>query len=431
MFVPSQSSHIGRFKPLMQALTDRGHRVRVLCVDAVVPSTNRIRPMLDGFGFPVETFGVAGYDADRHWFWRALDNKKLLRAAREFLVRGDADILFLGSTGSDGTRALLHAARALGIRTVLLHDGVVLPAIPGHLSFLAKTRVRIAGMISNRLRLKGAFEGAADRLLIVNRWGREELARRGLDPATIRVVGSPEFDQIAEALQGSDGGESEVDLRRRLGIPERRPVVLYAHQSVFEWDETAELIRTMLEATREVNAYLMVKLHPRAEFTPEPWRDWARRQGMGEDEVGFFQHECRAIEALQVAAACVTAFSTVSIEALMVGRPLVLIRYKALWYYIPYGERYGAALDANSPEQLQSCIRSVVVDDDVRKRLLRGAEQAVRDELGGVAGQSVERIVGELEELLREAADPRLGGSCGRSRSGPARPVKDPEAGSP
>jgi hypothetical protein len=147
---------------------------------------------------------------------------------------------------------------------------------------------------------------------------------------------------------------------------------------------------------------LLVKLHPRGDQFPQNWRDWAQREHISPQEAVFVREGCTTVEILQASAACVTAFSTVALEAFVCNCPLVLIQYLDVEFSLPYGRQYGAALDANSPGELADAIVTAVSDEPTRRKLARGRQLAIQGELLGLDGQSSRRIVDAIVQTIEQ-----------------------------
>lgn len=416
-FVPSNGSHLGKFRPLMDALRDRGDDVGLLDVDAAHPAILAARPQIEASGYKHVSLPTSAYDPDAHWLRQAAQRAHLERAFSGLLDGIQADALIFGYDSFVSGRTFIRVARARRIATVLIPDGLVVAA---NESYRRPALVRAKHLIGDTLQQRlqaGGRRGLSgvDRILVINAMGRNVLVGHGVPADVVAVVGSPEYDALAARRAAGREPRSASRLRRRLGLPEERPVVFFAHQTLDGTDRS--LVRAMLRGTRRCGAVLLTKLHPRGEEKPETWRSWAGSEGIPPSEAAFVGGECSTIEALEMSAACITAYSTVSLEAFICGCPLVLIQYVNVPYALPYGRLYGAALDARGPEELERHIVAVVQDAEVRSRLEEGRRKALLGELGGLDGKSVERSIAAIERTIadRKAAHPTRRRDASRS----------------
>ena len=99
--------------------------------------------------------------------------------------------------------------------------------------------------------------------------------------------------------------------------------------------------------------------------------------------------------------ACVTAYSTVALEAMLSRKPLILIQYLDVPVLLTYGEKYGAALEAFSPEELEAHVVAAMTDEAVRTRLVESARTCLDEELHGLDGRSTDRMADEIMTLIR------------------------------
>jgi len=401
-FVPTNTSHVGKLKPFMDALRGRGHDVRLLCLDPVHLPVHHTRPQIARTGYPFEVMSPGRYRQGRHWLISAARRPRLVEAIRAFLAGGRADAFVFGADTGLVSRTFVQTAHAAGIPTVLVPDGLVLPRNP---NYRLPPAARISAAIANavgRLVQAGGARGASgvDLILVMSETGRRALAAAGLSPDKIHVVGSCEYDALASQ---APAGIDETALARRVGLPPGRPVVLFVHQDNIDAEATRRVVRTLVAGARRGGGVALLKFHPRLEQDLEKWRTWARCEKMAPDEAAFIRGECTSVEAVRLCSVCVTAYSTVALEALLYRKPLVLVQYLNLPMRLEYGREYGAAIEAEKPEDLEEAIASLLTDGALRDRLSRGAKGALEKEVGGLDGKSAERMVESLIGLVQRA----------------------------
>lgn len=249
-------------------------------------------------------------------------------------------------------RLTVAECRRRGIRTVVLQHG--LPQAPiGYVPV-------VADMVA-------AWSEAA------RRW----FVERGAREDAVVVTGSPRADSLG-ALRAPAGD---------------RPRVLLA-LSPTDVATNAEVVRTLLDSTEAIgDAGLTIKLHPGQ-------GDWSflraiiREHPAGRDAI-VLQHE--PLEAaLADASVVVLHRSSVAIEALAAGRPVIIADVG--------GERSGADLDLRSlqlpvvdrADQLAQAIRQLSVPEGARK-YFSDRQPVLRHHIGPVGGSA-----GRVVELMQQ-----------------------------
>jgi len=398
-FVPSNGSHVGKFRPLVEALAEEGHDIHFLCVDTSQGAYNAALPQITDGGYECTILPECGLqDWTKHWFWQFRHRGRLVRDLHEALGGRDIDVMVFGSDTGVARGTYIEVANKLGISTVLLSDGLDARANPNYkLTLAQKLSKRLHRFVARLLGVPGQFGrcgGGADINLVLNHIGVEVARGHGAPAHKLRAVGSPEYDELARRIREGTLDIDPREVRERFGLPHDKPVVTYGHQPLhLGQDREEKVIRTLLEGTRRADACLLVKFHPRSRQDPDRWRQWADTNGYNPTEVAFAIKECTSIEAVTAASVLVTPFSTLSLEAMILGRPVVLINYLPTWVLLEYGSKYDAALEAWSPEELADQILISVRDDERRQSLLENARTALQAELFGLDGRSVERIV--------------------------------------
>jgi hypothetical protein len=161
----------------------------------------------------------------------------------------------------------------------------------------------------------------------------------------------------------------------------------------------------MVAGLRRCDGTLLVKFHPSSGEDVTEWQGWARKEGFTPEEVVFALEGLLAPEAVRVCHACVTAYSTVALEAMLSRKPVILMQYLPVPHFIQWGETYGAACDVFSHEELERAVFEVMSDPDVCRRLLDNAEVCLQREFGGLDGNSTQRMADDLMDLMRAYRD--------------------------
>ena len=401
-FVPTNSSHVGKLRAFMDALSVRGHRIHLLSVDALQASIFEATPSIEKTGYPYESLPAGGFPGGRHWLVETLYKGRLRRVLDEFLSRRQIDALVFGEDVGSVSRMFIRLARPRGVATVMLPDGFVLPPSPHFRPGWWQT-FRSWLSVIYRASLGGLGPrgtGGADRILVMNETGLEVFAAMGIERRRIRAVGSCEYDALAAHRDRPLDAREEKALRARLALPPDRPIVLFVDQGLLGDETMRSLVRTMALAAGQGEATLLVKFHPRGGHYPDTWRRWAAGAGFPPQAVVFARNECTSIEAVRLCSVCVTLYSTTALEALVYGKPLVLVQYQNVPHILRWGRQYGAALEAENPEELRRAIWSALTDQAVRERLRSGAEVAIQKELFGLDGRSADRMADCLIELI-------------------------------
>jgi len=264
--VPTNSSHMAKLRPFMDALRDRGHEVRLACVDLMQDPLFATRSQMEEAGYPFEVVPPDRFGGNRRMF-EVIRGPGVRRAIDRFLAGRVGDAIVFGADTGLVSRAFIRVAAARGIPTVLVPDGLVLPPNPQYRGSLENRLV--LGLCEVMWRAVGAKgdrgRSGVDLILVMNETGRAALIQSGVPADRVQAVGSCEYDALAARLSaGLEQGEGER-LRRRLGLPAGRPVVFFAHQGVVDVPTTRQHVLTMVSAVRRCGACVLVKFHPRLE----------------------------------------------------------------------------------------------------------------------------------------------------------------------
>ena len=423
-FVPFHPAHLRKNRLLLRHLGEMDGQIDVICVDELYPRAYATRDQLESAGYAFSVLDGGGFHSTRHWMLHVLWRRKLARNVRRLLREIEPALLIVCADNDLPAKAIVRVAKELGVPAILIVDGLAVGRNPHYrLKLLPRLRVFIATSVLKMFDVRGLRgTSGVERVLVMNEGSRDETIRHGVEKSRVWVVGSPEYDDLARKERDVCAPDRNRRLRASLGIGEDRPVVLFAHQSLFlPRTEEQALIRQMMHAVRGCDGVLLVKFHPGCDENPRDWQLWARQEGFAGHEAVFVRDWSPSIEAVRLSAACVTVYSTVALEALVLDTPLILIQYLNSESLLPYGEKYGAAIAVGSPAELRDAIVRTVTDADTRARLRRNAQMALVSELGGFDGRSLERSSEAILDLLRRTSSDSLGlkSDRGECPSGP------------
>ena len=219
-------------------------------------------------------------------------------------------------------------------------------------------------------------------------WGRAMerfLVQLGRDPTTITVTGNPRYD----------------DIRQRSPLSDRKlATVLFAHQHQPRPEKEIQFCRELIDVcANKIGCRLLFRPHPRSELWGRKSYDLVSevvgtRRGVTIADQGELQ------DYLPEASVFLTFYSGAAYDAVLQGVPLVLSDWCSSRYRFA-AARYGAAVDVESPSELEGVLRQALFNDDVRQRLYRAGDSLVEDHLCALDGKASLRVAGAIVSRLR------------------------------
>lgn len=407
-FLPSNNSHAGKNLALLRGLQGRGHRVSVLCLDRLHSPAHASLPQVEAGGLPFEILDPGGFRWDKHWAIQGLRRGVLVRALKRFFMEHEVDVAIFGADSGIVSRTAGDVARSLGIPTALVVDGLVARRNPEYWrrrSLGLKLRDWFADLVIRRILRAGGGgrTSGVDLLLVMSELAREELILRGVSGERVRAVGSPEYDALARQWRQWESEGRPNMIRERMSIAPDRPVIFFAHQDIgLDEEIMRRSVVGMVRAARRVGGTLLMKLHPRGGARADDWRGWARGEGFSDRDIVVYANECTSIEAVAICSVCVTFYSTVAVESMVFGKPVVLLIYHGFKEFLSAADFRGGALDTHSPEEAENQLVRVLSDPATGRDLTRGVADYLRTQMFGLDGHSVDRSVDAIVKLVEK-----------------------------
>ena len=303
-----------------------------------------------------------------------------IRSYREIeasLLQERPALLVLYAEHSGLGRAAVAAACGQGIPSFAVQHGILYPRFYANEHSRDEMGPELDGVDSVPIPTRTAVFGTLARDLLVD--------RGGYPPERLVVTGSPKFDALVEAGRHF----SKEETRRRLGLALDVPVLVVASRFTAIGSVFAELVRA---AEAIDNLWLLVKPH-QAERSDTYAAVGARERA---SRLRIVPPEENLLELLFASDGLVTVDSFASSEALVLGRPVMVVNLPSNLSALV--ER-GVALGVQRGESIEDRLRGLLFDGELRLELERQRRKYMEEFAYGADGSSTARIVNAIREV--------------------------------
>lgn len=376
------------FAPVIALLRAQGQATNVLCTDATAAGREARRRAAEADWEICDLPAVGDFDV-----WLPLWAARMVSARRRLRDAITAEryrCLIVGNDIAPVSSHLVESARRCGVPTVLVQDGVRPLQRP---ALRQPLRARLHHAVRLRLMTWSArapiYGGRA--LTAVAAAGRalgDTLRRAGLPTDHVRVVGAPAYDAWADQLA----------LRPRPVAEPPDAVVLFAQQDLdgLPREESVRFCRAVIRRVcLEAGQTLVCKLHPRSALSPALMTELepaASKRLVVPDPLAPIG------PLLDGTVVLVTAYSTVALEAIYRGVPVLFADWTGCPFYLA-GPEHGAELGwVGREEDLPDMLRRALTDADVRAALWNAQRAWAETHVLPPDGRAAERIATLIAE---------------------------------
>lgn len=324
---------------------------------------------------------------------------RYLLLAERVLDAVQPDVVLVASETSIDNKALLVRANQRGVPIVAVQHGTILAA-DDYLVDYSHTQAELDAEVSkSRLYATAVcLFGDQERRVMVDNIGYAY-------PERLFALGQPRFDALSKPASAQ---EREAFCRAFSLDPARR-TVLIGSQTFNIAGNKDQFFEAVLGALRNASdLQIVVKPHP-IESTAYH-RAIAKRVGVATTVLPANVDMQQAIRACDV---LLTSYSTVAVEAMLAGKPVVTVNLTGLPDIVPYA-REGSAMGAYSAGEVLPAVLSALDDADARAKLLGAADAYLAREMAARDGAATARVVDTALDLaLAHVTGPEKGASGG------------------
>ncbi len=227
----------------------------------------------------------------------------------------------------------------------------------------------------------------ADRLAAAGDYSAAVFRRHGVPGERITVTGRPRYDGPAASARDSEAEGS---------LPE---VVFFSQplEQKLTWELKREFIAgAALLARCAKRLKVSVKPHPRED--PNELRRLLEAAGLSPD--ALLPVELDLYDLLNRCAVATTIFSTVGVEALVLGKPVAVLRVPGEEAVLEYTASAGVYRAFNA-EELAEGVQRLLRDPELRRKLAAGRRAYLERHEAGADGGAARRVAALIGELLQ------------------------------
>lgn len=349
--------------------------------------------------------------------------------AKRLLDKIRPDIVIVGHDDTPMDRLFVKSAASMDIPTLLVQDGILGPnkhllmkeargidRIGFCLKFIATSLYRVPRFVNRRdvclpqkfeilwfelkygARWNGVYPGFGECLKIAafGETAKEFWISNGIDPGRVVVTGNPKFDR----LYHSNSNNCRENVYKKWNIPTDKNIILLLTQYFVEakiWnpEQRRLFVHSVANAVAELpNAQLIIKLHP-------PHEDVEDYNRIVKD-LSSHPIICKYAPLADLLHACslaITTSSTVALEAMALGKPVVIANL--------FGDGTGASFFKNCgapfverAEDILPAMQKILYYPKIRDNMMASMAKFVYQQAYLQDGQASKRIACLIRDLI-------------------------------
>jgi len=317
LFLPLNTNHVMIFKEVWQSLDCQ---YEILCHDNISEAKQyRTENLLNDLGITFRFFAKpVARSQDDSLFLKIITFIKMKQSIIQTLQEVSPDIVVLGIDHDPIVQVVIEESKRLGYQTVLLQEGLITPHQNlSHKSQSLDIGYNILKFFGIYLRYSKYGSSRWDKMLVGGKQPYTILSKiRGISEDRLGIVGIPKYDTFFQRIKG---------LKH---ISDENKTYLYAARPTIISDEpNIRFLNKLVETAIDLEIKLIIKLHPRSPLSPE--EIYAHIHSKEKESIEIIKEGDDTFEILKKSYALITDFSTVALEALIMGKECIAASYLA------------------------------------------------------------------------------------------------------
>lgn len=324
------------------------------------------------------------------FFYEFPEVVKIIELSKRIVEVEKPDAVVVASENSRDNRGLIAACHIRSIPVVALQHGMLSASD----TLFSRYRCQAYELQGSPTKLSII----PDRLCVYGEDTKSILTQLGFPTDRVVITGQPRYDILVKA--------GEIFDRKRFcatwGIDSTKPIVLigsqpFRHVAGDREDYRKSFYRSVFQAlSDEPWIQIVIKTHPVEE---EEWHEELTKE-MGVKAV-VLRRDSDTNEALYACDVLITSYSTVAVEAMILGKPVITINLTGNPDLVPYAQK-GAAIGVYKAEDIAPAVKDALENPEVRKGLEKGRQRYLENQLYKTDGQATRRVVNLVYKMIQE-----------------------------
>jgi len=242
-----------------------------------------------------------------------------------------------------------------------------------------------------------------DKIGVIGPFAREILVSRGVPKNKIVVTGRPAYDDLGKLRF------NKLETCRKFGLDPNKKIFLYTTENIGAL-QTRKRVYAICRAIRK----LVIQFQSSGQLTKVP--GFFIKVHPDEDmnsyvqivnDVGADAHISKTGNFYEILSMCdvlITGFSTATLDAMILGKPVITINLTKFRDPLPYAES-GAAIGVYDEESLQKEIESALYDENVKAKLRQAQKKFIYEHAYKIDGKCSERVVKIMEQMVKQTSE--------------------------
>ena len=225
------------------------------------------------------------------------------------------------------------------------------------------------------------------KLALFGDFPKECLLKKGFHNNQIVITGAPQWDKLYQFKA------DKKDIYKDLNLDTERITIVIATQPL--GDENIRIFRDLFDALKKIpKSQLIFKRHPSERGSIID--DIAIEEKIEYKYITTHNYDLHKI--LYVSDILITVHSTVAIEAMVLKKPVIIMKYYPGKDKVPYSKE-GSAIQVKNKEELFEAIYNLINNKEFKNRLLQRVEYFIYRHAYKIDGKASIRVCKNLEDL--------------------------------
>lgn len=318
------------------------------------------------------------------------------RRLRNIASDYDLDCIVVGNDTTLITGPILKSAEQKGIPLVLVQEGVLpFKRDIGIYSKKMRLHIWIREWLQGRFSHHGSYYGGYGVTAIASFGERlkDELIGKGQDSSRIAITGNPMYDYMKDR-------SAREPVTAALSKDEAN--ILFIHQDLEGYPllQNKQFCRMVIQRICvEAQMRLIFKLHPRSVFEPEFIKSLVPESGSLLETPPKQEPISNLLKNVQVV---MTVHSTVAIEAIYFGIPVVFLDCAPALYYLISPEMGKESGRVEKEDEISSFVLNMALDDGMRREVWKKQAEVANYHMITPDGKSSERVADLIVSTMEE-----------------------------